>query len=311
MQVHRGTSAVVAALLALAFPVLLHATTRTHTHDNRSNETHSNKIHSKVIYGDDDRHDVYDIQDPALRELADSTAIQFVKASLTDIGNNQYLLHTKNYREANTLCKGERFEEQNVAGYCSAFLVAPTLLVTAGHCVPDATRCSEAAYAFGYSLKTAADRPEYISKSEVYSCKRIVAREQNNSGADFAVIELDRAVRNHKPLKLRRSGQIRPGEGVFVIGNPAGLPTKFALNAKVRSHHGSFFRTNADVYVGNSGSAVFNTRTREVEGIVVRGVNDWMVPPSGQMCWISRVCAEDGCRGEDETSIAEVLPHVP
>jgi hypothetical protein len=62
---------------------------------------------------------------------------------------------------------------------------------------------------------------------------------------------------------------------------------------------------NLDTYGGNSGSPVFNHRTGEVEGILVRGENDYVYDP-GQGCQVSNRCASDVCRGEDVTYITNV-----
>lgn len=61
---------------------------------------------------------------------------------------------------------------------------------------------------------------------------------------------------------------------------------------------------NLDTYGGNSGSAVFNDRTGEVEGILVRGEVDYTYKGN---CMVSNVCTDSGCRGEDVTYISEVL----
>jgi hypothetical protein len=48
--------------------------------------------------------------------------------------------------------------------------------------------------------------------------------------------------------------------------------------------------------------------TKEVEGILVRGEEDFV---SQGNCMISKRCANDGCRGEDVTRISAVLPFLP
>src|SRR5690606_6853870 len=128
------------------------------------------------------------------------------------------------------------------------------------------------------------------------SCKEIVAREYT-SQQDYALVRLDRPVRNHRPLTLAQS-QSQSGDGVVVIGHPSGLPTKITDNAVVRSQKGAYFVANLDTYGGNSGSAVFNENTLEVVGILVRGAQDFRYDSQSQ-CYRSNVCAEDGCRGED------------
>ncbi|MDD1422885.1 proprotein convertase P-domain-containing protein, partial [Dolichospermum sp. ST_sed1] len=65
------------------------------------------------------------------------------------------------------------------------------------------------------------------------------------------------------------------------------LPTKIANDAQVINNEELFyFETNTDSYSGNSGSAVFNATTGEVEGLLVRGVDDFY-SPEGRECKIS------------------------
>src|SRR5205814_1482337 len=111
-----------------------------------------------------------------------------------------------------------------------------------------------------------------VPAAEVYGCKELLGREQVGTGADWALIRLDRAVVGHQPLKINASGSIEKGTEIVVIGHPAGLPTKVAGNAAVRdASKEGFFVANLDTFGGNSGSAVFNAKTGQIEGILVRG----------------------------------------
>ncbi len=95
----------------------------------------------------------------------------------------------------------------------------------------------------------------------------------------------------------------------MVIGHPAGLPTKIAGGAQGRDRtNEGFFTANLDTYGGNSGSAVFNSLTGLVEGILVRGEQDYMQKGD---CRVSNLCPVDGCRGEDVTKISNVADKIP
>jgi Peptidase S46 len=86
---------------------------------------------------------------------------------------------------------------------------------------------------------------------------------------------------------------------LYVIGHPCGLPQKYAPRARVRDNTpDTFFVANLDTYGGNSGSPVFNSSSNAVEGILVRGENDFV---SRGSCYVSMVCPTTGCRGEDVT----------
>lgn len=152
-------------------------------------------------------------------------------------------------------------------------------------------------------MENASTASTQIPTDDVYTCKEIIAREYTGA-QDYALVKLDRVVRGHKPLTLARTAA-QPGDEVFVIGHPAGIPTKVTSGASVRKQQGKFFVTNLDTYGGNSGSAVFNAATHEVVGILVRGENDF-VKESGRSCYVSNVCKEDACRGEDVTNISYI-----
>lgn len=73
----------------------------------------------------------------------------------------------------------------------------------------------------------------------------------------------------------------------------------------MRAIKGEFFVANLDSFGGNSGSAVFNVTTEEVEGILVRGEADYKKKP-GSSCGTPFKCKDDACRGEDVTYIGNV-----
>jgi hypothetical protein len=131
-----------------------------------------------------------------------------------------------------------------------------------------------------------------------------VAREYSSS-KDFALLRLTRKVPNHRPLVMQ-STPVQRGDELYIIGHPAGLPTKISGGAKVRTLKDTYFTANLDSYGGNSGSAVFNARTNEIVGILVRGDQDF-VYDSKNSCTRSRVCDNNGCRGEDVTNITYVV----
>lgn len=258
-----------------------------------------------VIYGEDNRMDVFEARDNALVELSKSTAAMIAAPSLKTNRTGTTTVFGKTL-ESRGICASERFSQQISAANCSGFLVAPNILVTAGHCIKSQIDCTKYKWVFDYKV-TRSDQGEVdVPTSSVYSCKSIIATELNQvTKEDYAVITLDRNVTDRAPLSFRKTGKIRKGTSIAVIGHPTGLPTKITDGAKVRSLAGKFFVGNLDTYGGNSGSAVFNTKTGQVEGILVRGENDY-VYDSAQGCQVSNVCDSDGCRGEDVTYITNI-----
>lgn len=266
------------------------------------------QVDGQVIYGSDDRIDLYQAESAQLRSLADST-VALMQASDVKAEGGTSRLVTEHYGTGNGLCKDEPFYDQVTAAFCSGSLVAPDIIMTAGHCVTSESACAGTKFVFGFSVKEKGKMPLTVATKDVYGCKKLLGREQVNDGADWALIKLDRAVSGHIPLKLNLTGVITNKTPIVVIGHPAGLPTKIAGGADVRdASKPGFFIANLDTYGGNSGSAVFNAKTGLVEGILVRGETDYVYRGS---CRVSNVCTDDGCRGEDVTKISSVSDKLP
>ncbi len=277
---------------------------------NSENELDKGKVIQtpKVIYGNDDRKDIYQVFNQQLLELADSTVALIDSDKLNQVGGGFSEVKARKFGDSYSLCSSEPFREQPAGAFCSGFLVGEDLIVTAGHCVRNQKACEGTKFVFSYALKSTSDTAEVVDSQDVYGCKELVHSEVKGNGADFAVVRLDKKVSNHSPLNIRRAGQISVNQDITVIGHPAGIPTKIAGGAQVRSQGSGFFNTNLDTYGGNSGSAVFNSDNGEVEGILVRGATDFVFKNG---CRVSNVCKSNECRGEDVTRIAEALEYIP
>lgn len=255
-----------------------------------------------VIYGDDDRQDVYQSQDKLLVELSRASAAlisdQFLKYEDGSYEIGGLTLEQKG------ICSSERFADQPSVASCSGFLVSEKVLVTAGHCVKSAKSCDSAKWVFDFRLSKGQGNIR-VPDSSVFECKKVISRVlDNTTKKDFAVIELDRAVIGRTPMNFRKEGRASEGDPLAVIGHPSGLPTKISDQGSVRKVKPNYFVTNLDTYHGNSGSAVINTRTGLVEGILVRGDSDFVRTSSG--CQVSKTCSDEGCRGEDVSYITDV-----
>jgi len=233
---------------------------------------------NKVIYGRDGRVDVRFSKSKKFKKLAQSTAAM-IETSNLKLVNNEYKMasNVRSLRSSQRLCSGERYSNQPTAASCSGFLVGDDLLVTAGHCVSGymAHACDSFKWVFDYNINSKSN-PFAIKmkKSNVYGCKEVVSVELSKT-VDFAVIRLDRKVKNRRPLKFRTSGSVSVGTQLTVIGYPWGLPGKITTGGSVMyNDHSVFFGGNLDTFQGNSGSAVFNAKTGVVEGILVRGRAD-------------------------------------
>lgn len=259
-----------------------------------------------VIYGPDGRQEVYELTDPAHIAAAASTVGLFSKKEFQLQSDGSYLLRTLSYGKTNKLCRGERFFDQGTAGFCSGSLIAPDVVLTAGHCVPANSDCKNTVLAFNFSIKArGAQAPERFPASSVYFCKEL----KTGLGEDFALVYLDRRVEGFAPLAVDTSGRsLERRDRIFVSGHPMGLPVKVAVDAEVRNVGRNRYRANLDTFAGNSGSAVFSQDGR-VQGILVSGEADLEKRP-GESCYREKQCKDNGCRGEDVVSVRAALPYL-
>ncbi|MFP5384479.1 MAG: trypsin-like serine peptidase [Bacteriovoracia bacterium] len=257
----------------------------------------------KVIYGRDNRQDIYQVRNSLHKKLAESTAgminvRHFAKSSKKNFFDLQ---GTTTLERGQNICPSEAFSQQVIAPTCSGFLVGPDTLVTAGHCyksfdTPENV-CKNFAWVFGFDMKSSHHNPTRdIPLQNIYLCKKVVAAELSAS-TDFAIIKLDRAVVGRQPLKFRSSGRISSKASLVVIGHPTGLPLKVSPGGRVtRNYEQTKFSTTLDTFHGNSGSAVFDERTGVIEGILIQGKNDYM--PSNKndprSCLVVNKCDENG-----------------
>ncbi len=256
----------------------------------------------EVIYGEDNRLEAFESPDSLLREASLSVAAFMSRDHLQKSGNG-YILSGRTLQDRG-ICKTERFSEQPSLAKCSGFLVAPNVIITAGHCVKSTTGCDTGVWVFDYKMDSSGDKIK-VPASSVYSCKRVIRKVLDPLlRRDFAVIELDQEVSGRTPLKLRESGKVSVGDKIAVIGYPSGLPLKIADEGEVRRLEKHYFVSNLDTYHGNSGSPVLNAASGVVEGILVRGDDDFVKSPEG--CQVSKRCASTGCRGEDVSYITDL-----
>ncbi len=246
-----------------------------------------------VIYGKDNRYETELYPDREFREKAASVAGMVRTRSLRpDFAEDPENFSTFFKRTASRsygVCTDELYSDQNVLPACTGFLVAPDVLVTAGHCVSEETPCESYSWVFGF--KEGVTR---FANSDIYKCKEVISQKLESSKyklKDYAVIRLDRKVEDREPLEFRKKGKPNWGEDLLIIGHPYGLPQKIADGAKVKSGNflgifkpfSTFFKkqdyfiSNLDSFVGNSGSPVFNKNTGLVEGILIEGADDFTV----------------------------------
>ena len=254
-----------------------------------------------VVYGNDDRLDVFEETDAARRELARSVVALVPGNSLKPAGMG-FRLQSGTLQQEAGVCSSEKFADQIIPAFCSGVLVAPNVIATAGHCVQDANFCSSTKFVFGFNVDTKGKDPALVDADQVVGCKKVIHSEVNGMGSDFALVEIDRQMTNRPPIALSQRQQ-QATEGVFVIGHPVGLPAKIAGGAEVRRQTGDYFIANLDTFGGNSGSAVFDAKTNSIAGLLVRGERDFT---SRGGCQVAFRCRIDACRGEDVSNADKI-----
>lgn len=286
----------------------------------------------KVIYGQDNRKDLFQTSNPLHRTLAISTAAMIEKRRINKTTEDYTLMFNRTLETAMNVCPSEKFSEQTVGSTCSGFLVGDDTIVTAGHCLlllADMGYPTQESVCRGFSwvFDFAVDTPERnvtqgFSSNNVYNCKQVITAQLDDK-LDLAVIKLDRKVVGREPLKFRRGGKVPSNASLVVIGHPSGLPTKISDGAKILDNsQKETFVTNLDTFQGNSGSAVFDAQTGLVEGILVQGKIDYRPsnPRNFRSCIVVNVCDENGnsCEEDDSrypagevvTRITEVLDYL-
>ncbi|MHA2252747.1 MAG: trypsin-like serine peptidase [Candidatus Kariarchaeaceae archaeon] len=271
------------------------------------------KSSQKVIYGVDDREDLYQVDDQPILDMADSVVSLFWASDVIDNGDGTSTLVTQNYGNAWNLCQNEPFRDQPIGAFCSGFLVGRNIIATAGHCV-DSSNLASIRFVFGFRMIDANNAQTVISNNEIFSGESVIARVYTANKADWALVRLSEPAINHNIASIRRDEKIPDNQAVYVIGHPMGLPIKVAGGANVRTNTPlEYFVANLDTYGGNSGSPVINSDNHVVEGILVRGETDLTTvnPGTPNACNVSLVCPNSGCSGEDCTRTTEFAEHVP
>jgi MYXO-CTERM domain-containing protein len=273
-----------------------------------------------VIYGTDDRQDVYAHPDMNLRTLAQQSIVALMRDTKVNVTNPASVTFNSTDTLANTqdLCPGQRFEADPAYADCSGTLIDNDIVLTAGHCftapgadagMNGASTCQNTRFVFKY-YHEAAGRLATITADDVFSCTEIITSvdRMNPDGTrqDYAFVRLNRsAAPRFTPASVARTnGPTTMGQSVTVIGFGSGIPAKIDSGGTVtnlRAMDGDYFETNLDTFSGNSGSGVFDTATRGMIGILVRGATDY-VPADGGACQVANVCASTptgtACGGE-------------
>lgn len=275
------------------------------------NPQETTTLQRDVVYGEDDRSEFHESEDPRWRGLVERSVVALIRSErINEEDPNNIQVTGAVLGESLGLCEGTRFWEQQRVASCSGTLIAEDLVLTAGHCVESNSVCADRRFVFGY-YETAPGELGNITADDVYRCSELITSVNRNS-LDYAVLRLDRPVTEDKvPVHVKRRDEaMELGTEVAVLGFPNGLPAKITPGGAVivtREESLDFFEATADTFGGNSGSGVFDENGVQV-GILVRGEQDYAETSQG--CSIPNVLssnpgAEEGA--EDITYVARAL----
>ena len=263
---------------------------------------------SPVVYGTDNRTDVYAHGDAALRALAQQATVALMNPSDFNATNpNNVTFNAPTLQQAQNLCSSQRFLSDPTPAFCSGTLIDDDLVLTAGHCITSASACSSTRFVFKF-YRPSATTLETVTTADIFSCQSIVVRQQgtvNGRNLDYAIVRIDRpATPRFSPAPVRAAtGPLSAGQNVAVIGSGSGIPFKIDSGGSVRDPRAAtldYFVATTDTFGGNSGSGVYETSGYTVAGILVRGETDYV---SSGSCRVVNTCTETGCSGEDITYV--------
>lgn len=278
-----------------------------------------------AIYGEDGRKEVFQVTDN-IKKLAHSTVALFIETPFSsplrytlDLDRDFFYakVEAPTLRARHWLCPEVPYNTQLAAASCSGVLVEQDVILTAGHCLlnrpfSNTKNCSDIKVAFDYSYAHSDMNPYALALDNLYQCKEIIKIVREENGPDWALIRLDRRVKKRTPLSVSQySHQLHIGQELFTIGSPNGIPLKVALGGKVTENSNkSLLLTSLDTFHINSGSPVFNAQTLEIEGIVIKGEEDFVLD-NQRLCQSLKVCQkESDCEGETVTRSLEFLDYI-
>ena len=108
-------------------------------------------VAKEVVYGADDRDDVYEVVRPQITARAIRSTAAIIpphEIDATDPWNVVLRPSTLGVNE--NLCLGERFAHDPTAASCTATLIADDVVVTHGDCVRSQADCANARFVFNY-----------------------------------------------------------------------------------------------------------------------------------------------------------------
>jgi hypothetical protein len=238
-----------------------------------------------VVYGPDDRRQVYEVEEPGLRALAESVVALVPKGVISVGAHGEVRITAPSWGERDDLCPGEPFRDEPALALCTGVLVGDDLLLSAGHCLQQLP-CDRMTVVRGLAYR-APGRLRPLGADDVFACREVVARELSPPDAeaqlDHAWLRLDRPAPRARPVSISAAPTaLVEGSRVVTIGHGGGVPAKVTAGPVVKARPAwlDFFASSLDVFHGASGSPVLDADGRMV-GLLARGGDDWAAGPGG------------------------------
>lgn len=195
---------------------------------------------------------------------------------------------------------------QESVAFCSGAVVAPDLILTAGHCFTEEHTCENTVFVMGYQERSSVE----VERRGVL-CKEIVhMRDDFERGYDFALVRVAEVMKVQSVIL--KPTPVKVGESLYSIGYPLGSYKKKSrgLVREIREDSGMIV-SNLDVFEGNSGSPVFSAATHELVGILSSGEADFEESQDASAAPKLRHCSDDSCTGEFIIPLEKIVADIP
>lgn len=226
-----------------------------------------------AIYGKDSIQEQYEVSNPIHQKVMRATAYELYKDELRGWTFAKYWSLVQTQVRQLGLCTDERYLDQSrFRNNCSGVLIKDDLIVTAGNCTT-AHYCKNDLFywVFDYGLKSKDENLVKIRGNKFYKCDKVLKRVYDpDASMSYTLIRLKKKVLDREPIKLSSKVDL---EGVELVtaGHPKGMPIKLSSGQKVYDQNDEAFVTNSDISGENVGAGVFNSKSSELEGILVYG----------------------------------------
>ena len=232
---------------------------------------------TRGVFGEDDRKEIKDTE--GFKDFARATAVMISKENIYDNEFYSWSLRERLERQfgTNKFDENVKFLDQPAIGSCTGFLIAPDILVTAGHCINSMEDANKYVWVFDYTSESnfINGRRLKFKDQNIYEVESIITSTLNDqTNDDYAILRLSKKS-DRAPYRFRTSGTVLENGAINTIGSPTGLPLKLSTNAIVVDNSpNNWFKSNIDSFPGNSGGPVFD-QNGFIEGILVRGAVEY------------------------------------